>query len=139
MGYFDLNNCFFIFVSEILVVDNLVVVFLIIVINGCLLLIVQFNNESEGLGEFNYLWNFFDGFFVFIEDNFVYVFIVLGNYLVELIVMDQDSCFVDIVVFNIFVFFDFVVDFSMDVISYCYCYDEVCFMNNFQGVELFEW
>ena len=138
-GYSDLNNCPFTFASEILVVDNPVAAFSTTVTNGCSPLTVQFNNESEGLGELNYLWNFSDGSSASTEENPVHVFTAPGNYPVELIVMDQDSCFADTAVFNIFVLPDPVADFSTDAMSYCHRYDEVRFTNNSQGAELFEW
>lgn len=138
-AYSDFNDCPATFRSEVLVIDNPVAAFSPSERSGCAPLTIDFTNESTGLGVLNYSWQFSDGSSASSDENPTHTFSNPGNYPVQLIVSDQDSCFADTAIFNIFVFPDPMSAFQFNAHTYCHRYDTVVLQNQSTNAVAFNW
>lgn len=125
----QLNNCPAEDSSKVLVIGNPKASFTASSTNGCSPLKVDFANQSKGNGSLKAVWNFGDGSSNATNFNPSHVFERPGNFVVKLTVYDQDSCFADTSLLNIFVYDLPKTQFSFQTKKYCLGYDSLRLKN----------
>ena len=138
-GYSALNNCPNTYTMEVEVVDNPTAQFNPSGLNGCAPLTIDFTNQSEGNGNLRAVWDFGDGSSNSLEFNTAHTFATPGNYEVTLTVFDENNCFADTSVVNIFVYDAPQSVFTLNQSSYCLGYDTVYINNQSLDAIQFDW
>lgn len=132
-----LNNCPITLRGSIRIVGLPTASFVPSVLNGCLPLEVEFNNQSVGGTLFD--WSFGDMTSNSNELNSTHTYYTDGTFTVTLTVFDQFGCFADTSVVNIIVFPKPESVFSFENKTYCLGYDTVFLTNNSLDITGQEW
>lgn len=138
-AYSLVNNCPSVYESEVEVVGLPTAAFTPDRTNGCGPLDIQFNNESSGAGQLRYAWDFDDDTSNNLTRSPSHHFEEPGNYVVSLIVYDDNGCFADTAVANVIVFPDPNAGFSFPEQNYCLGYDEVALNNTSADAVRYQW
>lgn len=132
-----INNCPITLRDSIRIVGLPTASFVPSVLNGCMPLEVEFNNQSVGGTLFD--WSFGDMSSNSNEVNPTHTYNTDGTFTVNLTVFDQYGCFTDTSVVNIIVFPRPESDFSFENKTYCFGNDTVFLTNNSVHVTGQEW
>lgn len=128
-SYSTLNNCPATYKSKIIVIGKPVLNFSADSTNGCVPLVVNFTNSSQGQGPLNYIWDFGDGSSFSFDKDTKHRFDNPGNFKVKLHAYDSYNCFSDSSIVNIFIYDHPHGNFIFDKINYCHRHDSVFLIN----------
>ena len=132
-----LNDCPATFSSQITVTGLPTADFSANTLSGCAPLSIQFSDESIGVDQ--YTWDFGDGSPLAFDPNPSHTFTEPGNYAVTLTVNDENDCFSDTTVVNVFVYELPEASFSFSGQQYCAGHDTLFLENNSVGADGHYW
>ena len=138
-GYSLLNECPTVVTKEIIVAGNPTARFEPSVLSGCVPLTVNFTNNSEGFSNLRSVWDFGDGSSNVFDTAPSHQFTRPGNYQVTLQVFDDNHCFADTSIVNVFVYGPPESRFELAQPEFCERHDLIAPINTSVDAVSFEW